>query len=185
MNQGVQPGTEAYKRAMQEFSQNRQSAYDQTYLSAYNTTAQQALTERNQPLNEMMAMLSGSQVQQPSYANTPQTPVSGVDYAGLVGQKYQSDMANYQNKMGGLFGLGGSVLGGWAKTGFAMPSDRRLKTDIRRVGRTDKGLPVYTYRYKHYGPVHMGVMADEVEEIIPEAVVEVNGFKHVRYDMVA
>lgn len=182
MNQGVNPGTEAYRRAMEEFSTNRQRAYDQNYLSAYDTAGRQALTERNQPLNELSAMLSGSQVRQPGYASTPQTGVSGVDYAGLVNQNYQNETANYQNKMGGLFGLGGSVLGGWAKTGFAMPSDRRLKRDISRVGKLDNGLNVYSYRYKSGGPMQIGVMADEVREVNPSAVVEVDGIQMVDYN---
>lgn len=49
-------------------------------------------------------------------------------------------------------------------------SDRRLKTDIVRVGTLDTGLPVYTFRYKAGGPTLMGVMADEVEQLLPGAV---------------
>lgn len=51
-------------------------------------------------------------------------------------------------------------------------SDRRLKTDIRRVGTLDNGLAVYTFRYKAGGPVVMGVMADEVEKLLPHAVLK-------------
>lgn len=61
-------------------------------------------------------------------------------------------------------------------------SDRRLKTDIKRVGQTNSGLPIYTYRYKWGGPVIMGVMADEVKETIPSAVTQhVSGFDMVNY----
>lgn len=49
-------------------------------------------------------------------------------------------------------------------------SDRRLKTDIKRVGTLDNGLAVYTYRYRAGGPFLMGVMADEVEKVVPRAV---------------
>jgi hypothetical protein len=31
-------------------------------------------------------------------------------------------------------------------------------------------LPIYTFRYKAGGPVQMGVMADEVERVLPHAV---------------
>lgn len=177
-NQGVQPGTEAYRRAMEEFSSNRQRAYDQNYLSAYQTAGQQALTERNQPLNELSALMSGTQVQQPSYSSTPNVPVSGVDYAGLVQNNYQQQLQNHNAMMGGIFGLG-STLGGWAL------SDRRYKHNIRRVGKLDNGADVYTFTYTPYGATHMGVMADEIEKIAPEAVMEIGGKKHVRYDMVA
>jgi hypothetical protein len=61
-------------------------------------------------------------------------------------------------------------------------SDRRLKTDIKRVGTLDNGLPVYTFRYHGMPQVHMGLMAQDVEEVHPDAVVEhESGFKMVNY----
>jgi len=66
----------------------------------------------------------------------------------------------------------------------ASASDRRLKTDIKKVGMTDAGLPVYTYKYKGDDVTHMGVMAQEVEEVFPEAVEEINGFKAVYYNLI-
>lgn len=62
-------------------------------------------------------------------------------------------------------------------------SDRRLKEDIKAVGRLDNGLTVYSYRYKAGGPVHIGLMADEVEAVAPDAVGSVGGYKTVRYDL--
>jgi len=64
-------------------------------------------------------------------------------------------------------------------------SDRRLKTDIKRVGTADNGLPVYTFKYKgdDAEQTHVGYMADEVEKLHPEAVgVAGNGYKFVDYD---
>jgi hypothetical protein len=66
-----------------------------------------------------------------------------------------------------------------------MASDRRLKKDIVRVGTLDNGLPVYEYEYVWGGGKQVGVMADEVELVIPAAVITGrDGFKRVRYDMV-
>ncbi len=104
----------------------------------------------------------------------PQTGVANVDYAGLVGDKYAADVANYQNKMGGLFGL--------VTSGIGLLSDRRLKTDIRRVGTTDAGVPIYTYRYVWGGPVQMGVMAQDVPDA---AFMTDSGFLAVRYEEVS
>lgn len=58
---------------------------------------------------------------------------------------------------------------------FGMFSDRRLKDDIRKVGKLDNGLRVYSYRYKDDPDEirRIGLMADEVEEIHPEAVATV------------
>lgn len=61
-------------------------------------------------------------------------------------------------------------------------SDLRAKTEIRRVGKTDSGLSVYTYRYKTGGPRQMGVMAQEVERVRPDAVTTLrSGLKMVDY----
>ncbi|WP_291728784.1 tail fiber domain-containing protein [Leisingera sp. F5] len=55
----------------------------------------------------------------------------------------------------------------------------------RRIGQTDGGLTVYVYRYKGDNTFHMGVMAQEVEAVQPEAVVErPDGLKAVRYDLI-
>ena len=67
---------------------------------------------------------------------------------------------------GGLKAAGAA--GGFGK--LFSSSDRRLKTSIRRVGTLDNGLAVYTFRYKSGGPTVMGVMADEVEQVLPHAV---------------
>lgn len=63
----------------------------------------------------------------------------------------------------------------------AIMSDRRMKHDIKRIGYTDSGLPVYTFKYLNDDVVHMGVMAQEVEAVNPAAVVEQNGIKYVNY----
>ena len=62
-----------------------------------------------------------------------------------------------------------------------MASDRRVKTDIKKVGKTDDGQQIYSYRYKSGGPIQMGLMADEVKKKKPEAVSEVDGVKTVNY----
>lgn len=63
-------------------------------------------------------------------------------------------------------------------------SDRRLKEDIRRIGHTDDGLPIYKYKYKgdDNHQTHIGFMADEVEQVKPEAVGVSGGYKTVDYD---
>lgn len=65
-------------------------------------------------------------------------------------------------------GIASSAAG--AGLGMYAKSDVRAKEDIKRVGETDDGLPIYTYRYKSGGPPMMGVMAQEVAQVKPEAV---------------
>ncbi len=65
-------------------------------------------------------------------------------------------------------------------------SDRRLKTDIKRVGRLDSGLPVYTYRFKGSALPQVGVMAQDVEKVLPSAVSEDrSGIKRVNLAQVS
>lgn len=60
-------------------------------------------------------------------------------------------------------------------------SDRRLKRDIRPAGHTKEGYPQYRFKYLWSDQEHLGVMADEVP---PELVVEIGGFKAVDYGRV-
>ena len=176
INAGIRPGTPAYDQAMQEFSQNRSSGYNRLLSDTYGTAAQMALAQRNQPINEISALLGGSQVQSPNFVSTPTTGVNGVDYTGLVNQQYQAEVANSQNAMGGIFGL----LSG----GIGLLSDRRTKTDIRRIGTADNGLPIYAFRYLGDRETHIGFIAQEVEKVRPEAVsIGADGFMRVRYDL--
>ena len=93
----------------------------------------------------------------------------------------QIDFVDWQQRVksgGELIGVGAGL-----GAGLMFASDRRLKTDIRKVGVLDNGLPVYIYRFKNSQTFHMGVMADEVERAMPEAVTVINGYQHVYYGM--
>jgi endosialidase-like protein len=72
-----------------------------------------------------------------------------------------------------------------ARTDWLIPmaSDRRLKRDIEAVGRLDSGLSLYRYRYLWSDTEYVGVMAQEVAEILPEAVRRgADGFLRVDYE---
>jgi hypothetical protein len=64
-------------------------------------------------------------------------------------------------------------------------SDIRLKADIHRVGTTVFGLPLYQFEYRNkLGPHYIGVMAQDVLKVKPEAVsIGADGFYRVNYDM--
>jgi len=148
---------------------------------------QEALSERNQPINEITALLSGSQVSQPNFVNTQQPQMPTVDYAGLVQDNYNQQLGIYNQQMqnaggiaGGLFGLGSSAL----RAGIPLMSDRRVKKDIKKAGTVD-GMGLYRFRYKgesKSAPMHLGLMAQEVEKKKPDAVMERHdGVKMVDY----
>lgn len=179
LNKGLREGTPAWESEMKRFDEGRNDQYNQLMLTGRGQSVQEILAARNQPINEISALLSGSQVSSPNFTSTPQTPVSGVDYAGLVNNNYNQEMSGYNSMLGGLAGLGGSLAGAGAKMWAA--SDRRLKTDIKRVGTLDNGLAVYSFRYIGQPMTVIGLMADEVAEVHPEAVREFEGYKAVDY----
>jgi hypothetical protein len=66
----------------------------------------------------------------------------------------------------------------------ASASDLRLKTDVERVGTTVHGLPLYTFKYIWSDVTYQGVMAQDVEAVMPEAVISgLFGVKLVDYEM--
>ncbi len=60
-------------------------------------------------------------------------------------------------------------------------SDRRLKTNIVRIGTRSDGLGLYEWTYVWGGPRAIGVMADDVKRTRPEAVVSIGGYDAVDY----
>lgn len=163
---------------------------------------------RSLPLNELNALRTGNQVSQPTFPGfSQQATTAGPDLLGAAGQQYNAALgaSNAQNASaagttGGLFGLGqlgmmGAGMGlfgaggdGLGLAGIAtMPaafSDRRLKTNIRPIGKADNGLIIYSFKYKWGGPTQLGYMAQEVQKINPEAVGERDGFLTVDYSKV-
>jgi len=81
--------------------------------------------------------------------------------------------------IGGLLSGAGSLASGAAALGA---SDRRLKTNIRKVSEFFDGLGKYTWNYIWGGPEVVGVMADEVAQLRPWALgPEMAGFATVNY----
>lgn len=193
-NQGIAVGSEAYAADKDILNRARNDATAQGYLASgqeqsrlFGLDAQarqqgisEILQQRDQPLNELATLLGYSPGVQVPNAPSFGGNVAGTDVAGITQNGFANQMANYQQQMqqrnammGGLFGLGSAAI-------FA--SDRRLKTNIKRIGQTALGIPIYFYT--KFGKPEVGVMADEVEKVIPFAVHEIGGFKAVDYSVV-
>ncbi|MDH4991299.1 tail fiber domain-containing protein [Aquamicrobium lusatiense] len=178
INSGLRPGTAAWDSEMTRLTNANTDQLNQLALTGRQQAFSEALAQRNQPINEITALVSGSQVSNPAQMSgaTPQTGVAGVDYTGLVNQQYQAELQQSRGMMGGLFGLGTALIG---------LSDRRAKENIRRVGYTDGGMPIYRFNYKGSKNTVMGVMAQDVEKTQPDAVINhPSGLKLVDYGKV-
>ena len=90
------------------------------------------------------------------------------------------------SKPSGLQKLAG-VVGTIASIASLFPSDDRLKYNITRVGNSTKGIPIYTFKYRHegeHGPTYMGTSAQDLLEIGRKDAVgttEDGGFYYVDY----
>lgn len=184
LQRGLRPGTDQYAAEMTRLQAGQGDQLNQLALQGRSQAFNEAAYTRSAPINEITSLLSGSQVTQPgsTFASTPQTQVGGVDYSGLVNSNYAQQTAANNAQMGGMFGLGGTLAAGAMKYGLPLLSDRRAKEDIRRVGETDSGIPIYTYRYKGSDVSHMGVLADEVDDEMK--VMGDDGLFRVYYDRV-
>jgi len=114
-NQGIAPGSEAYNREMELAYQGKNDAYNQLVLNGRG----QAMNEVNAPINQITALLSGSQVSNPNVNLSQPQGAATTNVAGLIGDNYNQQMASWQQQnsqrqslMGGLFGLGASAITG-------------------------------------------------------------------------
>jgi hypothetical protein len=176
-NQGVKLGSDSYGDAMQDLMTSRSDSRNRFALDSYQTGLSSAMAQRNQPINEIGALLSQGQVSMPQFGPTNSYNIPTVDQAGITAnydnlrmQQAQAEAAARGQLIGGLFSFGSSLL-----------SDKRAKTDIEDDGSMqiegddgeDKTVGLFRYRYKgepKSQPKHRGVMAQEVAKKKPSAV---------------
>lgn len=117
LNRGIRPGSDNYGQAQTQQAQNENDAYNQLILNGHGQAFQEGQATRNQPINEITALLSGSQVSQPNFVNANMPTIPTTDTAGLINQNYnqrlqawQQNNAQSQGLLGGLFSLGASFI---------------------------------------------------------------------------
>lgn len=177
---------EAFRNAglAQQISQ-AQSGFN-AQQAARNSWLQEQYARRNQPINEISSLLSGSQVSQPNFVNTPGSQIATTDIGGLVNQNFQNQMSVYGQQSQNANAAIGGVLGGAAGL---IRSDERVKNVGDRIGTVfaaneddkRKPLPVYEYTYKDdpASTPHVGPMAQDVEKVDRKAVKTIGGVKHI------
>lgn len=82
---------------------------------------QETLLMRNQPINEIGALLGTGQVSMPNFVNTNSVQMPTVDRAGLEQAAYQQELANWQQQqamMGSILGTGGQIIGAGMGAGY-------------------------------------------------------------------
>lgn len=175
-NQGIPMGSEAYDREVENFRRSKDDALSRASTDALTAGYSQAIGTRQQNLNEVAQALGGSQLTPVGSAGQPvDTANAYANQQAGINRQYQGDLAGYNagvsgnnSMMGGLFSLGAAAL-----PKLITMSDRRLKRDITLVGELLPGVGWYSYHYvwdKLDAPRRNGVMADELERVVPDAV---------------
>jgi hypothetical protein len=127
-NQGIPLGSEAYQNAKRMFDERQNDRLvssiiqgTQTGLQARGQGFSEQAYQRNEPINTLNAVRSGSQVTNPNsfFVNAPQqATTAGADYLGAAGMTGNANIAaanatNAQRNamISGLFSLGSSAAG--------------------------------------------------------------------------
>jgi hypothetical protein len=133
------------------------------------------------------AGLAGAQAQMQAGQQQQQTQQAGLQ--ALYNQFQQQQGFPYQqaqflaNIATGTGALSGNASSGTSTTtgGGGFFSDERLKENIKKVGETNDGQPIYRYNYKGDQRTQIGLLAQDVEKDHPEAVGSSQGYKTVDY----
>jgi hypothetical protein len=174
--------------AQQANNAAQQQQYGQNLGAAQfgNQAVQQSLAQqsalRAQPLNEILGLMGGSQIQLPQFQGYQGTQVAPAPtFAGLQAQG-QADMSRYGIQQAGNNATTQGLFSALGTAAMFAPkfSDRRLKSNIVQVGTHPLGIGLYEYDI--FGKRELGVMADEVATVMPDAIVpHESGYMMVNY----
>lgn len=198
--QQMQLGQEqqAFGQGLQANAQNwnQQSQYANYENQLRSQLMNEAIMQRGFGLNEINALLGGQGVQGPTFGGFNQAQMGQTpDYSQAAQQQYNAAYQQQANKnaansqmMSALGGIVGSFImpGAGTAAGAALGSqlsDRRLKKILRRIGQHPRGFGIYAFRFigETIGE-RIGVIAQEVQRVLPEAVIQQpNGLLMVDY----
>jgi len=104
--------------------------------------------------------------------------------AAMNAARMQSGAMNRAGMMGMFGGIGQGLMSAGGAIGsaammapaIAALSDKREKTEIKPLGKSGSvlGLKMYSYKYKGDDKERIGMMAQDVQKVLPEAVTEVD-----------
>jgi len=175
-NRGIPEGSELFDEQLQKLRDDQGRTLSGVASQADQTGFAQAVSTRQQRFNELAAQLGGQQLT-PQNVQTQNIDVQGAFNAQQAAKQAAFEAESIQASAfnEGLFGLGSAAIGA---------SDRRLKTNIKRIGTHALGIGYYVFDYL-WGERAEGVMADEVRTVMPKAVLRMSGgYDMVHYGMI-
>lgn len=186
-NQGLSVGSEAYQRAMSDLQNTQNAALNQAAYSsvlngqqAFSNSLQDSINSasfsnnaRVLPISEIQSLLANSPTGYQVAMNKYNIGSSAYDQMYTQQHAYNTQR---DNNLKQTIGATGQFL--------ALLSDKELKENLKKVGKLDNGLTVYLFNYIGDKTPRIGLIAQEVQKVKPDAVVEnADGFLSVRYDL--
>ena len=171
VNKGIPIGSQAYNEVMREQDKN----ISNQLADIYSRSRSQALADTGVQIGNIGALQS--QMYSPQY-------IAGLGATGLENlytQQFQNEMDKYNAAVGSSNANKSAAAGAIGSLGAAAimaMSDKRVKENLKPVGKLDNGLTVYIGNYIEsvdpYKMPQLFLIAQEVEKVHPEAV---KGFK--------
>ena len=171
VNKGIPIGSQAYNEVMREQDKN----ISNQLADIYSRSRSQALADTGAQIGNIGALQS--QMYSPQY-------IAGLGATGLENlytQQFQNEMDKYNAAVGSSNANKSAAAGTIGSLGAAAimaMSDKRVKENLKPVGKLDNGLTVYIGNYIEsvdpYKMPQLFLIAQEVEKVHPEAV---KGFK--------
>ena len=176
VNKGIPIGSQAYNEVMREQDKN----ISNQLADIYSRSRSQALADTGVQIGNIGALQS--QMYSPQY-------IAGLGATGLQNlytSKFQNEMDKYNAAVGSSNANKSAAAGTIGSLGAAAimaMSDKRVKENLKPVGKLDNGLTVYIGNYIEsvdpYKMPQLFLIAQEVEKVHPEAV---KGFKVEGFD---
>ena len=187
-NQGIGVGTTAYNNAMNALLQTQNDSYNNAAYhsvlagqNAYNQSLSNAISAGNFANDAQKNYLSQILAQlQNSY--------SGYDNAMNIYNIQNASDARINNAKQANSAVqtkaGQDFVSGALSSAAMLFSDVRLKENLREVGKLYNGLSVYCFNFIGSKVSQLGLLAQEVAEVKPEAVfADANGYLMLDYDL--
>lgn len=171
-----------YNQGLAGTTYNNYVSQLQPYLNASNSAAggiASTNTGLGNALNSNSTNLANANLNTAGALNTNSNTLGAANLG--VSSAIGNSIANAENSANSGTNNLMSLLGGAAKLGTSIFSDARLKEDIETVGELFDGQRIYSYTYKGDDVPRIGLMAQDVERLYPDAVKEFGGFKAVDY----
>lgn len=180
-DQGLPAGSEAHTRELNRLEQSQGRQLQELSFNAVQT----AEAQRAARFNEISSLLGQAQVGGVGF-NQFQPGFSGLDLFGAeqgqLNRAFEGEQMRKQrsaDKRNAMIGALGSMGSSAIKA-----SDERLKEDIKKIGTSPSGLNIYSFKYKDKPGIYQGVIAQELQESNPKAVVTKDGFLAVDYSLI-